>query len=251
MPSPGTAAEQWATCPRSQTAEQARPTRRHPVRWAGAKRAPSYQRPTGRGIAPLLARRARIAGPERPCGPGRFCCAAPGPPAGGTGPHSARPRRRAGRAATRHDDPAPCHRPHASSSSNPRRMVSQELVHLFLGLLHAGECQLIGRGISCWYACRPPNAQSRNLPATPSPGYAEPRLLPAENAQAVVLVEVLVVLEVQGGERDAMGEAAGRDPHVVDRPRSPAPDGCRGQPPPGRSGPRRRIRPSRGDARRR
>jgi hypothetical protein len=26
MPSPGTAAEQWATCPRSQTAEQARPT---------------------------------------------------------------------------------------------------------------------------------------------------------------------------------------------------------------------------------
>src|SRR5260370_30353084 len=30
-----------------------------------------------------------------------------------------------------------------------------------------------------------------------------------------------------------MGEAAGRNPHVVDRPRSPAPDGCRGQPPPG------------------
>jgi hypothetical protein len=29
-----------------------------------------------------------------------------------------------------------------------------------------------------------------------------------------------------------MGEAAGRDPHVVDRPRSPASDGCRGQPPP-------------------
>jgi len=28
-----------------------------------------------------------------------------------------------------------------------------------------------------------------------------------------------------------MGEAAGRDPHVVDRPRSPALDGCRGQPP--------------------
>ncbi len=39
----------------------------------------------------------------------------------------------------------------------------------------------------------------------------------------MVLVEVLVVLEVQGGERDAMGEAAGRNPHVVDRPRSPAP----------------------------
>jgi hypothetical protein len=49
----------------------------------------------------------------------------------------------------------------------------------------------------------------------------------------VVLVEVLVVLEFQGGERDAMGEAAGSNPHVVDRPRSPAPDGCRGQPPPG------------------
>jgi hypothetical protein len=49
----------------------------------------------------------------------------------------------------------------------------------------------------------------------------------------VVLVEVLVVLEVQDGERDAMGEAAGRDPHVVDRSRSPASDGCRGQPPPG------------------
>ncbi len=28
-----------------------------------------------------------------------------------------------------------------------------------------------------------------------------------------------------------MGEAAGRNPHIVDRPRSPAPDGCRGQPP--------------------
>jgi len=54
-----------------------------------------------------------------------------------------------------------------------------------------------------------------------SPGTS--RLLPAEDAQAVVLVEVLVVLEVQGGERDAMGEAAGRDPHVVDRPRPPAP----------------------------
>ena len=64
-------------------------------------------------------------------------------------------------------------------------------------------------------------------------GYAELRLLPAEDTQAVVLVEVLVVLEVQGGERDAMGEAAGRNPHVVDRPRPPAPDGCRGQPPPG------------------
>jgi hypothetical protein len=45
----------------------------------------------------------------------------------------------------------------------------------------------------------------------------------------VMLVKVLVVLEVQGGERDAMGEAAGRDPHVVDRPWSAALDGCRGQ----------------------
>ena len=64
------------------------------------------------------------------------------------------------------------------------------------------------------------------------PGYAELRLLPAGDAQGVVLVEVLVVLEVQGGERDVMGQAAGRNPHVVDRPRAPAPDGCRGQPSP-------------------
>jgi len=49
----------------------------------------------------------------------------------------------------------------------------------------------------------------------------------------VVLLEVLVVLKVQGGERDAMGEAAGRDPHVVDRPRSSTLDGCRGQSAPG------------------
>jgi hypothetical protein len=49
----------------------------------------------------------------------------------------------------------------------------------------------------------------------------------------VVLVEVLVVLEVQGGERDAVGEAAGRDPHVVDRPWSSTLDGCCGQPAPG------------------
>ena len=48
-------------------------------------------------------------------------------------------------------------------------------------------------------------------PVLGAPGYAEFRLLPAEDAQAVVLVEVLVVLEVQGGERDAMGEAAGRN----------------------------------------
>ena len=39
----------------------------------------------------------------------------------------------------------------------------------------------------------------------------------------MVLVEILVVLEVQGGERYAMSETAGRDPHVIDRPRSPAP----------------------------
>ena len=48
-----------------------------------------------------------------------------------------------------------------------------------------------------------------------------------------MLVKVLVVFEVQGGERDAMGEATGRNPHVVDRPRAPAPDGYRGQPSPG------------------
>jgi hypothetical protein len=42
-----------------------------------------------------------------------------------------------------------------------------------------------------------------------------------------------ILLEVQGGERDAMSEAAGRDPHVVDRPWPPALDGCRGQSAPG------------------
>ena len=49
----------------------------------------------------------------------------------------------------------------------------------------------------------------------------------------MVLVEVLVVLEIQGGERETMGEATGRDPHVVDRSWPSAQDGCRGQPPPG------------------
>ena len=44
----------------------------------------------------------------------------------------------------------------------------------------------------------------------------------------MVLVEVLIVLEVQGRERYAMGEA-GRDPNVVDRPWSSTLDGRRGQ----------------------
>ena len=37
--------------------------------------------------------------------------------------------------------------------------VSQELVHLFLGLLHAGECQLIDRGIPMVFK------SVRNLPS--------------------------------------------------------------------------------------
>jgi thiopeptide-type bacteriocin biosynthesis protein len=43
-----------------------------------------------------------------------------------------------------------------------------------------------------------------------------PGLLCAEDAQTVVGPEVLVVLEVERGQRQVVGEAAGRDPHVVD-----------------------------------
>jgi hypothetical protein len=57
-------------------------------------------------------------------------------------------------------------------------------------------------------------------------------LLRSEDGQAVIFREVLVVLEVQGGERRFVGEAAGRDPHVVDRAGPPAPAGCCGQAPP-------------------
>ena len=57
-------------------------------------------------------------------------------------------------------------------------------------------------------------------------------LLRSEDGQAVVFGEVLVVFKVQGGERDFVGEAAGRDPHVVDRAGSPASGGCCGQAPP-------------------
>jgi hypothetical protein len=42
-------------------------------------------------------------------------------------------------------------------------------------------------------------------------------LLRSEDGQSVIFGEVLVVFEVQGGERGFVGEAAGRDPHVVDR----------------------------------
>ena len=55
------------------------------------------------------------------------------------------------------------------------------------------------------------------------------RLLRPEDPQAVMLGEVLVVLEVQRGERRFVGEAAGRDPHVVDRAGAPASAGCCGQ----------------------
>ena len=53
-------------------------------------------------------------------------------------------------------------------------------------------------------------------------------LLRSEDGQTVIFGEVLVVFEVQGGERDFVGEAAGRDPHVVDRAGSPASGGCCG-----------------------
>lgn len=39
----------------------------------------------------------------------------------------------------------------------------------------------------------------------------------AEDPQAVVILEVGVVLQVERGERQVVGEGAGRDPHVVDR----------------------------------
>jgi hypothetical protein len=57
-------------------------------------------------------------------------------------------------------------------------------------------------------------------------------LLRAEDGQTVIFREVLVVLEVQRGERRFVDEAAGRDPYVVDRAGPPAPAGCCGQAPP-------------------
>jgi hypothetical protein len=57
-------------------------------------------------------------------------------------------------------------------------------------------------------------------------------LLHSEDEQAVIFGEVLVVFEVQGGERDFVGEAAGRDPHVVDWAGPPPQAGCCGQAPP-------------------
>jgi hypothetical protein len=57
-------------------------------------------------------------------------------------------------------------------------------------------------------------------------------LLHSEDEQAVIFGEVLVVFEVQGGERRFVGEAAGRDPHVVDRAGPPALAGGCGQAPP-------------------
>jgi hypothetical protein len=57
-------------------------------------------------------------------------------------------------------------------------------------------------------------------------------LLRPEDPQAVMFGEVLVVLEVQRCERRLVGEAASRDPHVVDRAWPPASAGCCGQDPP-------------------
>jgi hypothetical protein len=50
----------------------------------------------------------------------------------------------------------------------------------------------------------------------------------------MMLAEAFVVLEVQGGERHIVGEAAGSDPHVVDRAGSAAASGRGGQSAPGR-----------------
>jgi hypothetical protein len=60
------------------------------------------------------------------------------------------------------------------------------------------------------------------------------RLLRPEDGQAVMFGEVLVVLEVQRGEGRFVGEAAGRDPHVVDRAGPSAAAGCCGQAAPDR-----------------
>jgi hypothetical protein len=45
----------------------------------------------------------------------------------------------------------------------------------------------------------------------------------------MMLLEVLVILEVQRCERYFMGEAARRDPHIVDRTRASALECCCGQ----------------------
>src|ERR1017187_6786404 len=60
-------------------------------------------------------------------------------------------------------------------------------------------------------------------------GRPIPSLRGAEDAQAMMLLEVLVILEVQRCERYFMGEAARRDPHVVDRTRASALECCCGQ----------------------
>jgi hypothetical protein len=57
--------------------------------------------------------------------------------------------------------------------------------------------------------------------------------LSAEDAQAVVLLEVLVALEVQCRERYLVGEAAGRNPHVINEMWSAAQAGLCRQPSPG------------------
>lgn len=48
-----------------------------------------------------------------------------------------------------------------------------------------------------------------------------------------MLTEVLVVLEVQGGERQVVAQAAGCYPHVVDGPRPSSLDGGRRESAPG------------------
>jgi hypothetical protein len=56
----------------------------------------------------------------------------------------------------------------------------------------------------------------------------------ADELESLVLGEVCVVLGVQCGERQLSGEAARRDPGVVDRPRPPAEAGvCLLTPDPG------------------
>jgi len=48
----------------------------------------------------------------------------------------------------------------------------------------------------------------------------------------MMLLEILVILEIQRRKRCLVGEAAGRDPHVVNRTRTSALDGCCSQAPP-------------------
>jgi hypothetical protein len=59
--------------------------------------------------------------------------------------------------------------------------------------------------------------------------------LPSDQCQALVLGEVFEVLDVEGRQRQAVGERTGRDPRVVGGPRPATSDGVRGDLAPGAS----------------